>query len=94
MRRWAEVDTGFRVQRTDTASAASLIGLPSKARISAPGCIPVSFAKTLEGHKSRPVTMLQARPHAIHFKRILDFGEGHGLVDLLEVLRGLGRNLN
>ena len=21
--------------------------------------------------------MLQARPHAIHFKRILDFGEGH-----------------
>ena len=35
----------------------------------------LSFAKTLEGHKSRPVTMLQARPHAIHFKRILDFGE-------------------
>jgi hypothetical protein len=27
--------------------------------------------------KSRPVTMLQARPHAIHFKPILDFGEGH-----------------
>jgi len=26
--------------------------------------------------KSRPVTMLQARPHAIHFKPILDFGEG------------------
>jgi hypothetical protein len=26
--------------------------------------------------KSRPVTMLQARPHAVHFKRILDFGEG------------------
>jgi eukaryotic-like serine/threonine-protein kinase len=22
--------------------------------------------------------MLQARPHAIHFKRILDFGEGQG----------------
>ena len=36
----------------------------------------VSFAKTLQGHKSHPVTMLQARPHAIHFKRILDFGEG------------------
>ena len=38
----------------------------------------LSFAKTLEGHKSRPVTMLQTRPHAIHFKRILDFGEGQG----------------
>jgi hypothetical protein len=25
---------------------------------------------------TRPVTMLQACPHAIHFKRILDFGEG------------------
>jgi alpha-galactosidase len=37
----------------------------------------LSFAKTLQGHKSRPVTMLQARPHAIHFKRILDFGERH-----------------
>jgi hypothetical protein len=37
----------------------------------------LSFAKTLQRHKSRPVTMLQARPHAIHFKRILDFGEGH-----------------
>jgi hypothetical protein len=36
----------------------------------------LSFAKTLQGHKSHPVTMLQARPHAIHFKRILDFGEG------------------
>jgi hypothetical protein len=35
----------------------------------------LSFAKTLKGHKSRPVTMLQAGPHAIHFKRILDFGE-------------------
>jgi hypothetical protein len=35
-----------------------------------------SFAKTLQRHKSRPVTMLQARPHAIYFKRILDFGEG------------------
>jgi hypothetical protein len=42
--------------------------------ISLPGAL--SFAKTLQGHKSRPVTMLQARPHAIHFKRILDFGEG------------------
>jgi hypothetical protein len=38
----------------------------------------LSFAKTLRGHKSRPVTMLQARPHAIHFKRILDFGVGQG----------------
>jgi hypothetical protein len=28
------------------------------------------------GHKSRPITMLQAHLHAIHFKRILDFGEG------------------
>src|SRR5260370_3805895 len=36
----------------------------------------LSFAKTLQAHKSHPVTMLQARPHAIHFKRILDFGEG------------------
>jgi hypothetical protein len=36
----------------------------------------LSLAKTLQGHKSRPVTMLQARPHAIHFKRILEFGEG------------------
>jgi hypothetical protein len=26
--------------------------------------------------KSRPVTLLQTRPHAIHFNRILDFGEG------------------
>ncbi len=34
--------------------------------------------------------MLQARPHAIHFKRILDFGEGqpNGIVpkERLEVL--------
>jgi hypothetical protein len=29
--------------------------------------------------KSRPVTILQARPHAYHFKRILDLGEGQGL---------------
>jgi hypothetical protein len=29
--------------------------------------------------KSRPVTMLQARPHAVHFKRILDFGEEQGV---------------
>jgi quercetin dioxygenase-like cupin family protein len=36
----------------------------------------LSFAKTLQRHKSRPVTMLRARPHAIHFKRILDFGVG------------------
>jgi hypothetical protein len=26
--------------------------------------------------KSRPVTMLQAPPHTVQFKRILDFGEG------------------
>jgi hypothetical protein len=26
--------------------------------------------------KSRPVTMLQGCPHAIHFKRTLNFGEG------------------
>ena len=31
-----------------------------------------SFAKTLRGHKSRPGTMLQDHPYAIHFKRILD----------------------
>jgi hypothetical protein len=29
--------------------------------------------------KSRPVTILQARPHAYHFKRIFDLGEGQGL---------------
>ena len=40
-----------------------------------------SFAKTLQRHKSRPVTMLQARPHAIHFNRILDFGEGQAPCD-------------
>ena len=34
--------------------------------------------KLLQGHKFRPVTMLQARLHAVHFKRVLDFGEGHG----------------
>jgi hypothetical protein len=39
----------------------------------------LSFAKTPQGHDSRPVTMLQARPHAVHFKRILDFGEGQGM---------------
>jgi hypothetical protein len=38
----------------------------------------LSFAKTLRGHKSRRVTMLQAHPHAIHFKHILYFGEGQG----------------
>jgi hypothetical protein len=36
----------------------------------------LSFAKTLQRHKSRPVTMLRARPHAIHFKRSLDVGQG------------------
>jgi len=36
---------------------------------------PLSFAKTLRGHKSRRVTMLQDHPHAIHFKHILYFGE-------------------
>jgi hypothetical protein len=49
-------------------------------------CIPLSFAKTLQGHKSHPVTMLQARPHAIHFKRILDFGEGQALEEAKELL--------
>src|ERR1035438_6151816 len=29
--------------------------------------------KLCKGIKSRPVTMLQARPHAINFNRILDF---------------------
>jgi hypothetical protein len=42
------------------------------------GYTTLSFAKTLQRHKSRAVSMLQARPHAIHFKRILDFGEGQG----------------
>ena len=37
----------------------------------------LSFAKTLRG-QSRRVTMLQDHPHAIHFKQILYFGEGHG----------------
>src|ERR1700719_3508771 len=37
---------------------------------------PLSFAKNSASHKSRPVTMLEARPHAINFKRILDFGDG------------------
>ena len=41
----------------------------------------VSFAKTLQGHKFRPVTMLQAHLHAFHFKRVLDYGEGQGLED-------------
>lgn len=41
----------------------------------------LSFAKTLQGYKSRPVTMLQARPHAIHFKSILDFDEGTGFLE-------------
>ena len=36
---------------------------------------PLSFAKTLRGHKSRRVTMLQDHPHAIHFKHIPYFGE-------------------
>jgi hypothetical protein len=38
--------------------------------------LPLSLAKTLQGHKSRPVTMLQSCPLVIHFKRILDSGEG------------------
>ena len=33
-----------------------------------------STGRWLVPSKSRPVTMLQARPHAIHFKPILDFG--------------------
>jgi hypothetical protein len=45
-------------------------------KLSSNNPIGLSFAKTPQGHKSRPVTMLQARPHAVHFKRILDFGEG------------------
>ena len=36
----------------------------------------LSFAKTLRGHESSRVTMLQAHPHSIHFKHILYFGEG------------------
>jgi hypothetical protein len=45
----------------------------------------LSFAKTLRGHKSRPVTMSQAHPHAIDFKRILCFGEGQGQRGICEV---------
>jgi hypothetical protein len=57
--------------------------LKSSRRLSTSTCAPflgnfyhLSFAKTLQRHKSRPVTTLRARPRAIHFKRILDFGEG------------------
>src|SRR5712664_2546087 len=39
-------------------------------------CSFLSFAKTPQGDRSRGVTMLQASPHVIHFKSILDFGEG------------------
>jgi len=42
------------------------------------GCL--SFAKTLQGHKFRPVTMLQAHLHAFHFKRVLDYGEGQPMI--------------
>jgi len=36
-------------------------------------CCPPKLRKTLN---PVPLTMLQAAPHAIHFKRILNFGEG------------------
>jgi hypothetical protein len=32
--------------------------------------------KLCTGHESRRLTTLQGRPHAVHFKPILDFGEG------------------
>jgi hypothetical protein len=42
--------------------------------------IHLSFAKTLQVINLIPVTMLQTSPHVIHLKRILDFGEGQGLL--------------
>jgi hypothetical protein len=48
------------------------------ARVS-PGVVRKNSIRALLGvnvGKSRPVTMLKARPHAIHFKRILEFDEG------------------
>jgi hypothetical protein len=34
----------------------------------------------MQGHRFRPVTMLQARLHAVHLKRVLDFAEGQALL--------------
>jgi hypothetical protein len=53
------------------------------------------FAKTLQGYKSRLVT-LQARPHAIHFKPILDFREGQvaEVIGTLRVLQREGQRAN
>ena len=53
----------------------------------------LSFAKTLQAHKSHPVTMLQARPHAIHFKRIWILARAplaKADVNLTCVIQGLG----
>jgi hypothetical protein len=61
------VSSGLRARR----------GAVSDRRSLKPDDPALSFAKTLKGHKSCPVTMLQTRPHAIHFQRILDSGEGH-----------------
>jgi hypothetical protein len=37
----------------------------------------LSFAKTLQGPEFCRVAISQVSPHAYHFKRILNFGEGH-----------------
>ena len=46
------------------------------------------FSPVLTENRARPqisirVTMLQASPHVLHFKYILDFGEGKGTVGRL-----------
>ena len=49
-----------------------------KARDSTPPTLSItSFAKTLQGPEFCRVTISQVSPHAYHFKRILNFGEGH-----------------
>jgi hypothetical protein len=53
-----------------------IVVVASRSASSARTSAHLSFAKTLRGHKSRRVTMLQDHPHAIHFKHILYFGEG------------------
>src|SRR5260370_1044541 len=49
----------------------------------------LSFAKTPQGDRSRGVTMLQASPHVIHFKSILDFGERQGKKRVSKEIRDL-----
>ena len=64
----AEVQSSFDILTSLFGQKCDLM----KARV----IIYVSFAETLRGHKSRRVAMLQAHPHAIHFKHILYCGEG------------------